>query len=831
MVNGPSAFPLTVWVGSNRYTFSPGRDFTVGRDDRADVPLEDPEHNQGTSRFHLLLRFDGAHWVAIDTSRNGTFIGDERISRAPLRDGLTITLADPRRGPRLLFRVAAPQPPARPPSRRNWRRARPGQRVFQVPVPQPQHPPPVRPGPPQHPPPVRPGPPVRPPSERPTGPVPIAPPHTTQRTEPIADATPLRPQSSAAPSQAPTGPIPIPHPSELAAPPTRPIPTPPVQPPAPPVHPPATPVRPAVPPPPRTEQLAPPRPAPPPQRPEPAAPAPAPQPSGAKGLRVWQLNVAVGGRQVLADVSFTARAGSLTAIVGPAGSGKTSLINTLAGVNRPGSGQVVLDGHEVGAGTQVGIVPHHDVVHWQLTVEQAVRYAAELRLPGASSEERRHVVHQVLSELELSSRRTLQIGSLSRDDRKRASIAAELVTGPSLLVLDEPTAGLDPVHAYHAIAMLRRLADAGRAVVVATTSPANLHLCDQVLVLTAHGTLAYAGPPAQLQASLGTADWSEIFGRLTTDPEVAHQTFARKVAVPQPTGPVEPATAAPRAPVHRQIAVAARRQAWLLVGDQRYFIFLTLLPILFGALALTVPGHTGFGKSDLFGDGPDEAVELLALLTMAAVIMGTASTIRDLAGERGIFARERSLGLSASAYVTAKVLVYSAVAIVQTAVVTTAAVVGKGAPTNTALLLGDPVAELYVAVALTGIVSAILTLALASLARHSEQLLLIAVLVILLSLVFCGAMFPLAGNYGLNVFSWFVPARWGFAASAGTVDLSSVDALAPHDPLWSHSTGRWLSDLAILVVFAAAAIALLRWRLREPATDTNSVTTERKARA
>ncbi|MGC2653700.1 MAG: FHA domain-containing protein, partial [Mycobacterium sp.] len=122
MGSEPVAFPLTVWAGSNRYTFSPGRDFTVGRDDRADVPLADPEHNQGTSRFHLLLRFDGGQWVAIDTSRNGTFIADERISRAHIRDGLTIALADPRRGPRLLFRVGAPQPFGRPPGRPLGRR-------------------------------------------------------------------------------------------------------------------------------------------------------------------------------------------------------------------------------------------------------------------------------------------------------------------------------------------------------------------------------------------------------------------------------------------------------------------------------------------------------------------------------------------------------------------------------------------------------------------------------------------------------------------------------------------------------------------------------------
>ena len=818
MGSEPVAFPLTVWAGSNRWTFAPGRDVTVGRDDRADVPLEDPAHNQGTSRFHLLLRFDGGHWVAIDTSRNGTFIADERISRAHIRDGMTLTLADPRRGPRLLFRVGAPHPPAGPPSRlpgrRSWRKAQTGQRAIPVPAPQQHHPP------------------HQLPSQRPIGAAPMssAPP-SEQDTDPVTEAIAVRPQSAVPPSQATTGPIPIPQLDDVNAPKTQPIPTPQVQPPAPSPH--------------RTEHLAPARPVPPPPRPEPPVPRlepraprpepPAPQPSRARGLQVHQLTVGVSGRQALTDVSFTARPSTLTAVVGPAGSGKTSLVNALAGVIKPSGGSVALDGHEVDADQRIGIVPPHDVVHRQLTVEQALRYAAELRLaPDTSAEERQRVIHQVLVDSELSSRRTLQIRDLSQDERKRASIAAELVTRPSLLVLDEPTAGLDPVHQHHAMAMLRRLADAGRVVVVATTSTANLQLCDQVVLLTANGTLAFAGPPAQIGSALGTTDWSEIFNRLATDPDSAHQKFLTARSAHPPAGPVEPAAAAPRPPKYRQIAIAARRQAWLIVGDQRYFIFLTLLPILFGALALTVPGHTGFARSDLFGDGPDEAVELLALLTMAAVIMGTALTIRDFAAERGIFARERSLGLSWSAYVTAKVLVYSVVALVQTAVVTTAAVVGRGAPTNQALLLGDPVVELYVAVAATAIVSAVVTLALTSLARHTEQLLLIAVLIVLLSLVFCGGMFPLAGkldgDYAFNVFSWFVPARWGFAAAAASVDLGDIDVLAPHDRLWTHSTGRWLTDLAVLIAFAVVGIALLRWRLRPPADDSPSDTTTRKAR-
>ena len=554
-----------------------------------------------------------------------------------------------------------------------------------------------------------------------------------------------------------------------------------------------------------------------------ASVSPRPAASGTGGLQVQQLDVAIDGRQVLAEVSFTASRGTLTAVIGPDRASKTALISTLGGMLRPTLGEVVLDGHDIYAQhksmrSRIGFVPREDVVHRQLTVEQALGYTAELRLPpDTSADDRRRAVHHVLADLDLGSQRTVQIGNLSGAARKRASMAAELITGPSLIVLDEPTAELDPADEDQAIATLRRLADDGRVVVVATTSLAQLDMFDKVLMLTSSGTIAFAGPPAQIETAFDSTDWSEIFERLRTDPEGAHEAFLAReepfpaAAHPSPTAPSRPST-----PVGlwRQFAIAARRQAWVIVGSQRYFVFLTILPIMFGALALLIPGHTGFGTGDPYGDGPDEASQLLVVLIMGAVVMGTALTIRDLFGERCTFRRERSIGLSPSAYLAAKVFVYSVVALIQTGIVTTAAVAGKGAPTSSALLLGDSVIELYVSVAVTAIVSAIIVLALASIARYQEQLLPIAVLVLLLSLLFNGGTFPLTGRDGFNVVSWFIPARWGFAAAASSIDLDGVDLLAARDTLWTHSTGRWLSNMGMLIAFAVAGIGVLYWRLR-----------------
>jgi ABC transport system ATP-binding/permease protein len=559
-----------------------------------------------------------------------------------------------------------------------------------------------------------------------------------------------------------------------------------------------------------------------------AAEVPSPRPALKPGrLEARQVRLTVDGEQVLAELSFTAEPGTLTAVIGPSDVSTSALVDVLGGTVQPSVGTVHFDSHDVAADhlrRHIGVVPRFDLLHPALTIEQALRYAAELRLPpSTSADNRRQKVDRALDEMKLSLLRTIQVANLTAEQRKRASMAMELLTNPSLLVLDEPTAGLDAAAEREMTATLRRLADEGRVVVIATTSPTDIDIWDQVVLLTGTGTPAFAGPPAQIGAELGTTNWTEILDRVNTDPYGAHDAYLAQQQEPpqEPEPPQGPVEAPARLHLWRQIAIAVRRQGWLMVGDQRYFIFLTILPVLFGAIALLVPGHAGLGPANPYGNSPDEAVEILAVLVIGAVVMGTALGIRDLFDERRIFRREQANGLSASAFLAGKIIVYSLVAIVATAMMTTAAVVGKVAPTHGAVLLGHgtfgATFELFVVLAITTIVSAMVALAFSSLASYSEQLLLMAVLIVLISVVFAGAMFPIAGRFGLELISWLVPSRWGFAASASTVDVHAVNLLAASDDSWTHSSSRWLSDMGMLVGVGVVAAASLRWRLRRPA--------------
>jgi hypothetical protein len=266
----------------------------------------------------------------------------------------------------------------------------------------------------------------------------------------------------------------------------------------------------------------------------------------------------------------------------------------------------------------------------------------------------------------------------------------------------------------------------------------------------------------------------------------------------------------------KQFWTIARRQIRLIVSDRGYFIFLALLPFIMGSLSLSVPGTVGFGVPDPRGVAPNEPGQILVLLNVGAIFMGTALTIRDLIGERAIFRREQAVGLSTTAYLLAKVCVYSVFAIVQSGIVTAITILGKGAPTQGANVLGNPSLELFAAMAATTVTAAMVGLALSALARSNEQIMPLLVIAIMSQLVFQGGMIPVTGRLGLDQMSWITPARWGFASSASTVDLLKLvpPPITPQDSHWRHTPGTWLFNMGMLAALSIGYLAFVRFKIR-----------------
>jgi len=546
------------------------------------------------------------------------------------------------------------------------------------------------------------------------------------------------------------------------------------------------------------------------------------------GLEVNSVQFKIDGKQLLDNISLTARPGTLTAIIGGSGAGKTTLSRLIAGYTRPTGGTVTFEGHDIHAEyatmrSRIGMVPQDDVVHRQLTVNQALGYAAELRLPpDTSKEERAQVVAQVLEELDLTKHADTRVDKLSGGQRKRASVALELLTQPSLLLLDEPTSGLDPALDRQVMLMLRQLADAGRVVLVVTHSVSYLDVCDQILLIAPGGKTAFNGPPSQVGAALGTTNWADIFANVGADPDEANRRFVeqggrRESQAPAPESPADLGEAV-HTDLLRQLSTIARRQIRLVVSDRGYSAFLAVLPFLTGAVALTVKGpHPGLGPADPLGLAPTQPQYIMVLLNFGAVLMGTSLTIRDLMGERPIFRREQAVGLSTTAYLLAKVSVFYAFAIAQAAVAVFIVRLGKGAPTAHPPFFDNATFSLFVTVAGTCIASATLGLVLSAVAQSNEQIMQLLAGSIILQLVLAGGMIPVTGRAGLNQLSWLTPARWGYAAGASSIDfpdLVKVKQIPTNDPIWQHSKHIFFFDMAMLAALSLLYGGYVRWRIR-----------------
>lgn len=847
----PAPPALTVRYDGSTRTFAAGNDVVVGRDLRADVRIAHPL----ISRAHLVLRFDQGRWLAIDNgSLNGMFVNARRVPAVDIADGAQIHVGNPD-GPLLTFEVgrhlgSAGSPP---PTTSVPVAARPSATW-------PSQPPTTRPPAPRSYP-TGPHTGYPPPPSRPVpAPAPLNQPMSSQAMEPATQLGPAAAPRSGGdgnlatsmlkilrPGRAPEAPpgsikigragdndIVIPdvlasrHHATLVSTPTG------------------------------TEirdnrsingtfvngsrvetallndgdtvtignvdlvfrdgTLA--------RRTETAAA------TATGGLEVHGVTWTIENNKTLLDnISMSARPGTLTAVIGPSGAGKSTFARLVAGYTHPSDGQVSFEGHDVHAEyaslrSRIGMVPQDDVVHGELTVRQALMYAAELRLPPDTTKaDREQVVNEVLEELEMTNHLDTRVDKLSGGQRKRASVALELLTGPSLLILDEPTSGLDPALDRQVMTMLRQLADAGRVVLVVTHSLTYLDVCDQVLLLAPGGKTAFYGPPNQIGHELGTTNWADIFSSVANDPDSAKRRYLERHGPPPP----RPATQQPadlgsptRTSVRKQFSTIARRQMRLIVSDRGYFLFLAFLPFIMGALSLSVPGNVGFGvpvPAIQGGEAPNEPGQILVLLNVGAIFMGTALTIRALIGERAIFLREQAVGLSTTAYMFAKVVVFAGFALLQSGVVVAINILGKGwgegAVTSGAVIPNRSL-ELYVDVAACCVGAAMVGLALSALAKSNEQIMPLLVIAIMSQLVFQGGMIPVTGRIVLDQMSWVTPARWGFASTASTIDLLRLvpGPLTPQDSHWKHTAGTWWFNMAMQGAICVGYLGLVRWKIR-----------------
>jgi hypothetical protein len=265
----------------------------------------------------------------------------------------------------------------------------------------------------------------------------------------------------------------------------------------------------------------------------------------------------------------------------------------------------------------------------------------------------------------------------------------------------------------------------------------------------------------------------------------------------------------PVAPV-RQFLTLCMRMIAVIVSDRGYAAFLVGLPIALALLGRAVPGSKGLGPDPLGFDL--EAERRLAVFIVGAAFMGVAVAIREIVNEQSIYRRERAIGLSPTAYLASKVVIFIIIDTIQVLVFVYLSIWGLPKPKE-ALVWAPQMLDIIIAIDLVAIASTALGLLASALVRTTEQTTPILVVSVMFQLVLSGGLFPIAGQTGLEILSYVDPARWGLVAAASSTGLPDFPKQA-FDPLWIHLQINWWHGVIVMFLQIAALLVGARFALR-----------------
>ncbi|MGW2240404.1 FHA domain-containing protein [Streptomyces sp. NPDC001759] len=552
--------------------------------------------------------------------------------------------------------------------------------------------------------------------------------------------------------------------------------------------------------------------------------------TGEVSFSARHLTVTVdGGKQILKDVSFGVPEKSLIAVIGPSGSGKSTLLKALTGYRPANQGDVLYDNRNLykqfaELRQRIGLVPQDDILHKELTVKKALKYAAKLRFPAdTTAAEREARIDEVLRELKLDIHKEKKVTSLSGGQRKRVSVALELLTKPSLIFLDEPTSGLDPGMDRDVMQLLRGLADDGRTVLVVTHSVAELALCDKLLVMAPGGAVAYFGPPEEALNFFGYDTWADVFSAFENyrDYDWAgrwkgsqhYQMYAADIDAVAPQSVQMPPMQAMKPPKPQgwmsQFGTLVWRYVSVIASDKGFLALTVILPLVLGSVSLLIDSgkdllvNTEINPTTQQPVPNGTATTVLLILAVGACFAGAANSVRELIKERVIYERERATGLSRSAYLMSKVFVLGAITILQGLMVGVIGFASRTVPDKGVVLGNAVLLELCLPIMALGFTSMMFGLIISALVKTSEKTMPLLVMFAIVQVVFTGCLFALNGAIGVNQFSYLMPSRWAVGAAGATLDFNRIAPPGkgkPDDPLWAHTAGAWTLDMVALIV-------------------------------
>jgi ABC-type multidrug transport system ATPase subunit len=465
---------------------------------------------------------------------------------------------------------------------------------------------------------------------------------------------------------------------------------------------------------------------------------------------------------VLSNVSFAVEPGELVAIVGPSGAGKTMVLEAIAGVAPADLGSVRFDDVDLHANVRtfrgvIGYVPQDDIIHADLPLQNTLRYAARLRLPSSTTAaEIDLAVRSAIDIVGLNEQADTRVGSLSGGQRKRASIAVELLTEPRAFFLDEPTSSLDPAASAQLVSHLRRLADRSATVVFTTHSTDDLARCDRIVFMARGGQIGFVGTIDEALSEFGVDSLESLYvllaeGRTTPYP-------ARPADAPSQQSSHALTERRPVAGGFTQWRVLTRRTLETFLRNRLTLAILLASPVLVvGMFAVLFRPHA----FDFHNPSPSSMVMIGFWVVFAAFFFGITYGLLQICTEHSIVRRERLVGLRLCAYVASKVTVLVPfLLVVIVAMLGVLRLLGR--------LPARPLAT-YASISTTLLLCSIAALALGLLTsaavRNVAQATLALPMLCFPAVLFAGAVLPvhLMAKAGAAL-SLLMPSRWAFDA-------------------------------------------------------------------
>ena len=386
--------------------------------------------------------------------------------------------------------------------------------------------------------------------------------------------------------------------------------------------------------------------------------------------------------RLLDDVSLTIQPNEFVGMLGPSGAGKSTLMDAMNGM-RPASGGSIrinnldLYEHLDSLKQSIGYVPQDDIIHRELTVYRTLYYVGKLRLSrDVTKQELDQIIDEVLDVTGLTERRDVPISQLSGGQRKRVSIAVELITKPSVIFLDEPTSGLDPATEEKIMNLFRQIAESGRTVILTTHAMENVKLFDKIIVLM-RGKLAFYGAPDEALRHLNAKSFKELYDKLEEpieqelgrNPNANRQQITEQTAeswkqkfkqtpqfennVKKPlqqlgnlqSGGVRKHTGLGIVGAIRQFLTLSRRYTEVLLRDKmNLFILFAQAPIVAFMTFIVVNDEQ-----------PRDFIYFI--LSIVSIWFGTSIAAREIVREQVIYTRERMVNLGILPYLASKLFV------------------------------------------------------------------------------------------------------------------------------------------------------------------------------